>query len=142
MDWRTVAPQHVQDDYDTLLRDGVEAAAQVLAEAESFQPFMLVIDRAGRKGMRRFAGQSVIGEEHAVTATIELPGDRVTLRARVIVFDVTVSAPFFGTAVKALLEHREGPAIDVLVPYVATRDDLRIDFTRADGAVGVSRLWG
>ncbi|MET8878376.1 hypothetical protein [Nocardia sp. NPDC004604] len=141
MDWRTQAPPHVQDDYDTLLRDGVDAAAHILAESESFAPFMLVIDSAGRKSMRRYTQQRGNGGEQTATSAMEIGADRTTLRARATVFDVTVSAPFTGSAIKAVLEHRDGPAVDVLVPYTATPDQLQIDFNAADGAVGTARLW-
>ncbi|MEU7139687.1 hypothetical protein ABZ942_09595 [Nocardia sp. NPDC046473] len=142
MDWRAQAPPQVQDDYDMLLRDGVDAAAQILAESDSFAPFMLVIDQTGRKTLRRLAQPRVHGGEQTATSAMETGTDRSTLRARATVFDVTVSAPFAGSAIKAVLEHRDGPAVDVLVPYTATPDELRIDFTAADGAVGTGRLWG
>ncbi|MFD6155341.1 hypothetical protein ACFWF7_13120 [Nocardia sp. NPDC060256] len=141
MDWRAQAPPQVQDDYDTLLRDGVDAAAQILAESDSFAPFMLVIDQTGRKTLRRLAQPRADGGEQTATSAMETGADRSTLRARATVFDVTVSAPFTGSAIKTVLEHRDGPAVDVLVPYTATPDELRIDFNAADGAVGTGRLW-
>ncbi|WP_405159910.1 hypothetical protein OG203_26055 [Nocardia sp. NBC_01499] len=141
MDWRTQAPPQVRDDYDMLLRDGVDAAAKILAESDSFAPFMLVIERTGRKSFRELAQARANGSEQTVTGALEIGTDRGILRARATVFDVTVSAPFTGSAIKAVLEHRDGPAVDVLVPYTATPDDLRIDFNAADGAVGTPQLW-
>ncbi|MFC9892504.1 hypothetical protein ACFVMC_02305 [Nocardia sp. NPDC127579] len=54
---------------------------------------------------------------------------------------MTVSKPFTGTAIKTVLEHRAGWALDVLVPYLVSRDEIRIDLDAADGAVGIRRLW-
>ncbi|MEV0342950.1 hypothetical protein AB0H49_28390 [Nocardia sp. NPDC050713] len=141
MDWRAATPQDVQDDFDSLLRDGVNAVARALGNADSFTPFMLVIDRSGRKGIRMSEHRPGSADEQTLTAALQVGTDRAELRARATVFDVTVSVPFAGAAIKAVLEHSSGLAIDVLVPYSATAEQVQIDLNAADAAVGTRRLW-
>ncbi|MEV6273998.1 hypothetical protein [Nocardia sp. NPDC051832] len=141
MDWRATAPQEVQQDFDMLLRDAVDAVAQILAEADSFAPLMLVIDQSGRKGMRSSQPRDLGTDEQAIIDRLQIGGDRIALRARASVFDVTVSAPFAGSAIKTVLEHRAGWAVDVLVPYLVSPAEIRIDLDAANGAVGTRRLW-
>lgn len=131
----------MQDDVDDLLRDSVNAVAQALGDDDSFAPFMLVIDRRGHKEMRMFESRSGSDDERRLIAAMEAAGDRKTLRARATVVDVTVSAPFTGTAIKVALEHSSGLAIDVLVPYTATPDEVRIGLDSADAAIGTRKLW-
>lgn len=131
----------MQDDVDHLLRDSVNAVARALGDDDSFAPFMLVIDRHGRKTMRMSPDRADTADERLLTAVLEVPGDRRALRARATVFDVTVSAPFVGTAVKVAVEHSGGVAIDILVPYTVTADEVRIDLDSAAAAVGARKLW-
>ncbi|MGW4365675.1 hypothetical protein ACWEKT_08520 [Nocardia takedensis] len=142
MDWRTETTAQVRADYDALLRDAVDAAAEMLSESDSFVPFMLVLERDGGKRLRRTGGSRVSRDESAATRALESARDRADLRARAVVLDVTVSAPFVGDAVKVVLEHRDGIPIVVLVPYTATVEDLQVDLGAAHAAVGSKVLWG
>lgn len=45
------------------------------------------------------------------------------------------------TAVKVALEHSTGTAIDILVPYTAAADEVRIELDSADAAIGARKLW-
>jgi len=141
LDWRTTAPQEVQNDFDTLLRDAVDAVAKALTTTDSFSPLMLVIDQSGRKGLRMSQPRHSSADEQTIIDGLQLAGDRIALRARTSVFDVTVTAPFSGTAIKAVLEHRTGWAVDVLVPYLVNPNEVRIDLDAASGAVATRRLW-
>ncbi|MFF0532796.1 hypothetical protein ACFYT3_31035 [Nocardia amikacinitolerans] len=140
MDWRSTASRQAQNDLDTLLRDSVNAVARTFETADSFDPFMLVIDLDGHTAIRKTPPGATRTEQQFLTA-VQLPTDRERLRARVAVFDVTATAPITGDAIKALLEHREGIAIDVLVPYTITPDSLDIRLTAANAAVATPRLW-
>lgn len=102
---------------------------------------MLVVDHTDAKQLRRSARSTTSHDEQTATRALEMARDRSTLRARAVVFDVTVSAPFTGDAVKVLLEHCDGFAVDVLVPYIATAEDLRVDLDAANAAVGTQALW-
>lgn len=141
MDWNRIAPQDVRDDVDNLLRDAVNAVAQVLEEADSFAPFMLVVEHSGRKVMRMPERPNASIDEQTHIEALQAVDDRTTLRARVSVFDVTVSTPFTGAAIKATVEHCTGLAIDVLVPYQVTADEVRIDLEAANRALGPRKLW-
>ncbi|MFB8280411.1 hypothetical protein [Nocardia colli] len=50
-------------------------------------------------------------------------------------------APVRGDAIKVTLEHREGQAIDIVVPYRLADDTLDIDLDRADATTAGRRLW-
>ncbi|MCP2276190.1 hypothetical protein [Nocardia amikacinitolerans] len=143
MGWRSTASQQAQNDLDTLLRDSVTAVARTFETADSFDPFMLVVDIDGNTAIRKLPpGNPATRTEQQFITAVQLANDRERLRARVAVFDVTATAPITGDAIKALLEHREGIAIDVLVPYAITSDSLDIRLAAANAAVGTPRLWG
>jgi hypothetical protein len=55
--------------------------------------------------------------------------------------DVTVRAPFAGDAINIRLEHRDGPAVDVLVPYRTTTDGVTIDAEAMTTSVDTPYLW-
>lgn len=67
--------------------------------------------------------------------------DRATLPERITVIDVTVSAPFHGDAIKAMFEHGSGLAIDMLVPYTVSSNNLEINLDAMDAVTGTRRLW-
>jgi len=140
MEWNIDAPQNVVDDLDTLFRDAVDAAANTLADSAAFTPFMLVIDRPGGKAMRA-SGRSAGTDELTITRMLQRDGDNAALRARVTVFDVTVSAPFRGDATEVAFEHSTGLAVDLLVPYTVTSDSLEINLDGTDAVTGIGRLW-
>ncbi|GAA5064085.1 hypothetical protein [Nocardia callitridis] len=140
MDWRATASQQVQDDLDGLLRDSVNAVARMLGTANSFNPFMLVIENSGGKSMR-LAPNGFGGGQESIIAALAAADDSALLRARVSVFDVTAAAPVGGDAIKVVLEHRDGVALDVLVPYSVTAESIDIDLNSANGARGAARLW-
>lgn len=67
--------------------------------------------------------------------------DAEDLRARATVLDVTVRAPYSGDAINVRLEHREGRAIDILVPYRTSAEGITIDGDAMTASVDVARLW-
>ncbi|WP_328439671.1 hypothetical protein [Nocardia puris] len=141
MDWRSTASQQAQHDLDTLLRDAVNAAARTFESADTFDPFMLVIDLKGNTTIRSLPPGGPARTEQQFLTDVQLPADRQQLRARAAVFDVTATAPITGDAIKAILEHRDGVVIDVLVPYTLTPERLDIRLNAANAAVGTPRLW-
>ncbi|MBU8820402.1 hypothetical protein KL864_31490 [Mycolicibacterium goodii] len=141
MDWRAALSQAAQADLDQLFGDSIQVAAIGL-EHQNLTPFMLVIAANGERAMRNLAlGTSQRNVEAVITA-LQDPSDAERLRARATVLDVTVRAPFAGDAINVRLEHREGSAIDILVPYHGTSDGgITIDGEALTAAVDVARLW-
>ena len=142
MDWRATTSRRAQDDLDTLFVDSLQAAATSLAENDTFAPFMLVIGEAGDKGMRVPRDPPTGRSEDELVRLLQVTNDQLALRARATVLDVVASAPFSGDAIKVKLEHREGIAIDMLVPYMADHGSVTIDAESADAASGRRLLWG
>ncbi|MFC9437697.1 hypothetical protein [Nocardia sp. NPDC057030] len=142
MDWRDSASPQARDDLDTLFEASIGAAADTLGEYGSFAPFMLVIDGTGARVLRALGEPGAATTEDAIRARLELPGDGAELRARATVFAVDAAAPVRGKAIKVALEHREGQAIDIIVPYRLADDTLDIDVNRANAATAGRRLWG
>jgi hypothetical protein len=80
-------------------------------------------------------------DEPGIIDGLELPSDRQQLRARAAVFDVTASVPVAGDAIKIKLEHSEGIAIDMLVPYRIDSEGATIDVQAANAARAELLLW-
>ncbi|EIU37237.1 hypothetical protein MA6G0125S_4688 [Mycobacteroides abscessus 6G-0125-S] len=72
---------------------------------------------------------------------LELPGDGDQLRARAAVLDVTALVPVAGDAIKIKIEHAEGIAIDMLVPYRIDSDGATINVQAANAARAELLLW-
>ncbi|MFN3007207.1 hypothetical protein [Mycolicibacterium wolinskyi] len=102
---------------------------------------MLVIGTNGDRAMRNLGAPSRQRGVEAVITALQEETDAENLRARATVMDVAVREPFAGDAINVRLEHREGQAIDILVPYRTTGDGITIDGNAMTASVDVARLW-
>ncbi|AKC40696.1 Uncharacterised protein [Mycolicibacterium phlei] len=141
MEWRSTASPQAQDDVDKLFGDAIKFVAVELAHADDFAPFMMVIGLAGDVSVRRSAIAAMPQDETGIIDGLELPSDRQQLRARAAVLDVTASVPVAGDAIKIKLEHSEGIAIDMLVPYRIDSEGATIDVQAANAARAELLLW-
>ena len=141
MQWRSTASVQAQADLDMLYTDSISLVAEDLGHSDTFGPLMLVVERGGAKAIRRTVGVQTSARESEVVKQLEAPGDAEALRARATVIDVTVKEPFTGDAIKIKLEHAEGVAIDILVPYRATPEGTTIDVDSQNAAVAERLLW-
>jgi hypothetical protein len=120
--WRDAAPQPVQDDLDDLFTVSLDAAEAMLAKRAEFFPFGFGTDLGGTIGM--FAADPGLGE-HPPSAdvlsalAIAARTSRDRLRAVSTTYDVRISGG--RDAVCVDLEHREGQALRLLVPYRRSR---------------------
>src|SRR5580704_7378064 len=118
--WRDDASDEVQDDFDRLAEVTVGAARNFLDQAGDFIPFPMVIKADGELAL--------IGLEQPVTPTVPdvlevskgietlFRDRRDSIRALAIGSDVQV--PEEATdAIEVRLEHRDGLAVTVIVPY-------------------------
>jgi hypothetical protein len=118
--WRDGASDEVQDDFDRLAEVTIAAARNFLDTGGDFIPFPMVIKADGELAL--------IGREQPVTPTapdarqvmkgiINLFRERRgSIRALAIAADVQVPAEATD-AIEVRLEHRDGIAVTVLVPY-------------------------
>lgn len=141
MEWRSIASPQAQDDVDKLFGDAIKFVAVELAHADDFAPFMMVISLAGEISVRRSAIATTPRDEVGVVRGLELPGDGDQLRARAAVLDVTALVPVAGDAIKIKIEHAEGIAIDMLVPYRIDSDGATINVQAANVARAELLLW-
>ena len=115
--WRDTASQQAQDDLDALVNAALPFATQQLEQHGEFYPYGVSRSTAGDESM--VAGDPGAGERPASTAVLAtlvegLRRERDGLRAAALVADVRWSD---GDAIRVELEHREGQAIAVLLPY-------------------------
>lgn len=141
MEWRSTASPQAQDDVDKLFGDAIKFVAVELAHADDFAPFMMVVSLAGEISVRRSAIATLPRDEVGVIRGLELPGDGGQLRARAAVLDVTALVPVAGDAIKIKIEHSEGIAIDMLVPYRIDSDGATINVQAANAARAELLLW-
>jgi len=115
--WRDSASGQSQDDLDGLLNVTLPFAQQMLANSGEFYPFGAAATATGET--RLVAGDPGQGEHPASTEVLStlLGGFRQTradLRAVAICSDVRLTDTH---AVRVELEHRDGHAMAVLMPY-------------------------
>ena len=141
MEWRSTASPQAQDDVDKLFGDVIKFVAVELAHADGFAPFMMVIGLDGEVAMRRSVIAAASQDEVGIVHGLELDSDAARTRARAVVLDVTAAAPMAGDAIKIKLEHSEGVAIDMLVPYRIDSEGATIDVLAANAARADLLLW-
>ena len=119
-DWRDDASEEVQDDFDRLAEVTLAAARSFLDEQGGFIPFPMAIKTDGTL--------APIGLDQPVTPTApDIPQvieglvglfreRRGSIRALAIGADVLIPGEMMD-AIEVRLEHRDGIAITILVPY-------------------------
>ncbi len=101
----------------------------------------MVIGLTGDVSVRRTTIATTSRDESGVIRGLELPGDIDQLRARAAVLDVTALVPVVGDAIKIKLEHSEGVAIDMLVPYRIDSEGATIDVQAANAVRADPLFW-
>jgi hypothetical protein len=119
--WRNSASQLAQDDLDELLNAVLPFAIETLGSRGELYPFGATIAKDGLTALS--AADPGVGERPNSNEVLSLLRDGVTadkdsLRAAAYVADVRVEG---GDAIRVELEHSEGVAIVVLVPYSRSR---------------------
>ncbi|SDC05443.1 hypothetical protein SAMN04488581_0003 [Mycolicibacterium neoaurum] len=140
MDWRATTDQAAQTDLDDLLKDSIQVAIQGLAH-QNLAPFMLVISVSGERAVRSLAAPLPDNAVDTAINALQTDKDRDDLRARATVIDVLVRQPYEGEAINVRLEHRQGPAIDVLVPYSRTDERVTVSTDSLTASADRRRLW-
>jgi hypothetical protein len=141
--WRDGVSAQAQQDLDALLNIGLRFAQEQLAARGSFFPYAAAISTDGHgetiaprpdPNNERPVSAHVIGSCHA-----ELVRRRDLIRAGAIVSDVRM--PDGSDAVRVDLEHAEGPALTVLLPYAKRRLSKRIDYGQVRAQTGPRQIW-
>jgi hypothetical protein len=140
--WRDQASQECQSDLDGLLSTLLPFAQQQLNKHGAFLPFGAVVDRDGTV---RLTAAHVDGEQSAALDVLDslhegAHSQRASIRAAAFVADVTVPGKP-GDAIRVDVEHAEGVAIAVLLPYNKRRLGRAIDYEPLRAAPGQHRVW-
>ena len=147
--WRDDTSQQAQDELDDLLDVSLRAAQQRLDDVGEFYPFAVTIAEVGRVGVLTPQVQTGPRAVADVAEVFELCWTTLrgqADRARAAAVVTNVGGPD-GDAIAVALEHREGPAIEVFLPYVAQgktngkKPPQRHRFGELQAAPGQSRIW-
>lgn len=140
--WREIASPQAQDDLDGLVDAALGFAQQQLDAHGEFFPFAAAITVDGTTEM---VAPDLHDEHPAATEVLDacvaaLTDRRDTIRAGAVVSDVRLRAPATGDAIQANLEHAEGHALTVLLPYAKKRRN-RIDYGAIQAHAGHNHIW-
>ena len=139
--WRDGASPQAQDDLDGLLDAALPFAQQQIETHGEFFPYGVALDADGTQ--RMVAGDPDGTEQPASLDVLAVLWDglrsqRDQLRAIAVVSDVRLSD---SDAIRVELEHREGPAMAVLLPYSRSRMRKRVDFGGLSASAADPQVW-
>ena len=139
--WRESANQRTQDELDELLDASLPFAQESLTKHGEFFPYALALSTSGE--VRHVAGDPGEGEQPSSIDVLRvlvegLKGERDLLRAAAFVSDVRLPD---SDAVRVELEHVEGQAIVVLLPYKKKWLRRNIEYGEIRAAQGQAKVW-
>lgn len=136
--WRDTAGAQVQADLDALLTAALTTAEQSLRDAGGFLPFAVARTYDGEDQLVNVAVDSAETDAAELLASLwqSLADHSGDFRAAGVVTDRTADD---GDQVAVQLEHAEGPAIEVTLPYRLSDGSFEPG-TLAAGE-GIARLW-
>ena len=139
--WRDSVSEHAQNDLDALLNDALPFAQESLDQRGEFFPYAVVLETTG--GVRMVAGDPGLGErpssQEVLTVLVAgLREGRENLRAVGVVSDVRLSK---SDAIRVELEHEEGAAMTVVLPYTKKRFRRGVEYGELSAAAGAPAVW-
>lgn len=140
--WRDSASPQAQQDLDGLLEPALGFAQQQLAQHGEFFPYAVVVRSDGQTEM--VAARPDAANDRPASAGViaacrtTLAERRDQLRAAAVVADVRLPD---GDAVQVELEHTEGPALTIQLPYSKKRFGRGIDYGQLRAAAGARHVW-
>ncbi len=142
--WREAAAPQAQQDLDDLLDLVLTFAQKELEERGEFFPFAASVDLHGRPGLLTLTAP--MNDERPRAASVvdgcvaALRTKRAMIRAGAVVADVRL--PEMATdAISAELEHADGQAIVVLLPYRQRSFGRSIEYGRLRAEQGRRKIW-
>lgn len=140
--WRDSASAQAQEQLDELLNVVLPFAQQQLAAHGEFFPYAAAIGADGQPEL--IASVPAGGSERPASADViqaclaTLTDKRHELHAAAIVADVTTPD---GDAIRVDLEHLEGHAITILLPYSRKRFRKNVDYGPLRAQTGHKQIW-
>lgn len=141
--WRDDASQQAQRDLDGLLEPALGFAQRQLAEHGEFFPYAVVVRADGQTEMvaaRPDASDDRPNSADVVTACrTTLAERRDQLRAAAVVADIRL--PDGSDAVQVELEHTEGPAFSIQLPYSKKLFGRGVNYGQLRATAGTRHVW-
>jgi hypothetical protein len=139
--WRDTASDETQQQLDGLLGVSLGFAQQQLEKHGEFFPYAAVLESGSDEARMVAAQPPNAGETPASTDILaallaSLREQRDQVSAVAIVADVTIPS---GDAVQVDLEHREGQALTVLLPYSQSAGG--VDYGEIRAQAGERQVW-
>jgi len=139
--WRDRASQEVQDDLDGLLDASLPLAQQMLGQRGEFHPYAVALDDDGET--RVVAADPGLGEKPPSREVLKrlrtgLRSEREGLCAVALVSAVRATG---FDAIRVELEHRDGHAIAVLMPYKRKRLKRDFEYSALVAAPSHLQIW-
>lgn len=140
--WRDSASKSAQDDLDGLLKVVLPLAEDLLGRHAEFYPFGGTVSNEGETSLTG-ADPAALGEHPASDDVLAglYQGARATapsFRAAAFVADVRADG---SDAVRVELEHRDGVALVVLLPYTRRRFKKSLAFGQMSVSGGELKVW-
>lgn len=139
--WRDIASPQAQNDLDQLVGTAIGFAQEQLSAHGEFYPFAFVIDSAGNtEAVRaRPASDHPASSELIDACLATLTSRRHQIRATALTADVRI-AQHDTDAIQADLEHADGHALTIVLPYTRKRRG-RIDYGQINASAGPRHIW-
>jgi hypothetical protein len=142
--WRDNASDAAQQALDELLNVALEFAQQQLASRGTFFPYAAAIDTEGHA--RMIAARPDPNDEHphpadVATACFSALGEiRNQIQASAVITDVRLRNENID-AIRVDLEHAEGHALTILLPYTKKRLGRGVDYGEIRAQSGQRQVW-
>lgn len=141
--WRTGTSQQAQDDLDSLLEPALKFAEQQLNRRGAFFPYAVARYLNGEVEMVSAPAETLRGRpvsEDVVLGCRSILASRIgNLCATGIIADVRLPGREDGIRVE--LEHSEGPALCVVLPYTRNQFTRSVKFGSLQTSLGRRYLW-
>lgn len=141
--WRDLASSQVQHDLDSLLDPALGFVQQQMDKHGEFFPYAVVICTGGQIEMVAARPGSTNDSPRSTDAIIAcrttLAEGRDHLRAAAVVADVRL--PDGRDAIRVELEHTDGPALTVVLPYAKKRLGRGIAYEPLQAGPGIRHVW-
>ncbi len=140
--WRDTASTQAQADLESLLGPAIGFAQEQLAQHGEFHPYAAA---ALADGDVTFVAAFPDGEDDPAAVDViaacraALSAGRERYRATAVVADVRLAGD--GDAVQLELEHVEGTALTLLLPYTRKRLTGRLEYGQLQAAAGERHVW-
>ncbi|MUM17972.1 hypothetical protein FZI91_17835 [Mycobacterium sp. CBMA271] len=123
MSWRDTTTANAQDALDTLFSTAIDMAVLNLQKADSFIPFAVTVNAQQEHSLLSGAGEDA--KQTIVTLERELASQKDELAAYALAYDTRVAA-LSSDAIEVRLQHREGAAMTVQIPYTKRGNTIEV----------------